>query len=125
MTSQQQRLEELKQQAEALAEQIEQLEEQINNTQPTSGLLGRWATNSYGKQVLITEDRPVDDLIETACVTANGDTSERWEELDDLTFPEQTTCPRDVPVGEAWLVDADAGDASTTNAPAVKESTGL
>lgn len=125
MTSHQQRLEELQQQVKDLAEQIEQLREQLNNTRPTTGLLGRWATNRDGKQVLITTDRPVDGWIETTYVNPDGTTSEKAEQLDSLTFPEQTTRPQDVPVGEAWLIDADAGDASTTNSPAVKESTGL
>ncbi|MGJ4099754.1 hypothetical protein [Corynebacterium macclintockiae] len=105
MTSQQQ-LAKLEQQAKALAEQIEQLECQINNAQPTSGLLGRWATNSYGKQVLITADKPSLGRIETAYIERDGTTYEQAEDLDDLTFPEQTTRPQDVPVGEAWLVDA-------------------
>lgn len=106
MTSQQQRLEELQQRAKGLAEQIEQLEEQINSARPTSGLLGRWATNSYGKQVLITADKPSLGRIETAYIERDGTTYEQAEDIDDLTFPEQTTRPEDVPVGEAWLVNA-------------------
>lgn len=106
MTNNRKRLEELRQEAKTIAEQIEQLEEQINNTIPTSGLLGRWATNSYGKQVLITADSPCGDWIETTYVTADGSSCESVEWIDDLTFPEQTTRPEDVPVGEAWLVDA-------------------
>lgn len=125
MTNNRKRLEQLQQQAKELAEQIEQLEDQLNNTPPTTGLLGRWATNRHGKQVLITTDRPVDGWIETTYVSPDGTTSEKAEQFDSLTFPEQTTRPRDVPVGEAWLVDADEGDASTTNTPAVKETPGL
>ncbi|MGJ4124221.1 hypothetical protein ACN4DT_03210 [Corynebacterium macclintockiae] len=120
-----QRLEELKRRAKELAERIGKLEDQLNNAQPTTGLLGRWAINRHGKQVLITADRPVGGWIETAYVSPDGATSEKVEEFARLTFPDQTTRPEDVPVGEAWLVDADAGDASTTNTPAVKESTGL
>lgn len=106
MTSQQQRLEELKQQAKELTEQIEQLEDQLNNTPPTTGLLGRWATNRDGKQVLIAADSPVGGWIETVYVTTDGASCEKAEQFDSLTFPEQTTRPEDVPVGEAWLVDA-------------------
>lgn len=101
-----QRLEELRQQAKELAERIDQLEEQINNTPPTTGLLGRWATNRYGKQVLITADRPVGGWIETAYVADNGSSCESAERLDLLTFPDQAARPEDVPMGEAWLVNA-------------------
>lgn len=100
-----QRLEELKQQAKELANQIDQLEDQINNAQPTTGLLGRWATNRDGKQVLITADRPVGGWIETAYVKPDGATREKAEQLDSLTFPDQTTRPEDVSAGEAWLVN--------------------
>ena len=125
MTNNRKRLEQLQQQAKELAEQIEQLEDQLNNTPPTTGLLGRWATNRHGKHVLITTDRPVDGWIETTYVSPDGTTSEKAEQFDSLTFPEQTTRPEDVPVGEAWLVNADDGNDSITNAPAVKEPTGL
>lgn len=93
--------------------------------QPTSGLLGRWATNSYGKQVLITADKPSLGRIETAYIEADGSTYEQAEDLDDLTFPEQTTRAQDVPAGEAWLVDVDDGDESATNIPAVKKISGM
>ncbi|MGJ4094740.1 hypothetical protein [Corynebacterium macclintockiae] len=125
MTSNHKRLEELKQQAKELANQIDQLEDQLNNTKPTTELLGRWATNSYGKQVLITTDRPVDGWIETTYVNPDGTTREKAEQFDSLTFPEQTTRPQDVPAGEAWLIDADDGDYSTTNTPALKIDEGL
>lgn len=125
MTSQQQRLEELRQQVKNLAEQIEQLEEQINNAQPTTGLLGLWATNRHGKRVLITTDRPVDGWIETTFVSPDGTTSEKAEQFDSLTFPDQTTRPQDVPVGEAWLVDAHNGFDTQPNTPALKIAPGL
>lgn len=109
MTSQQQRLEELQQQAKALAEQIEQLEDQINNAKPTTGLLGRWAKHPEYGEVLIAEDRATDKgtihvvyLRDDMKCGAMGN----FVLLDDLTFPEQTTRPEDVPVGEAWLVNA-------------------
>lgn len=125
MTSQQQRLEELRQQAKDLAEQIDQLEDQLNSTQPTTGLLGRWATNRDGKQVLITADKPSGGRIETAYIEADGSTYEQVERLDDLTFPDQTTRPEDVPVGEAWLVDAHNGFDTQPNTPALKIAPGL
>ena len=125
MTSQQQRLEELRQQAEDLAERIEQLEGQINNAQPISGLLGRWAINRHGKQVLITADRPVGGWIETAYVADNGSSCESAERLDYLPFPEQTTRPQDVPVGEAWLVNTCDGGYVKKNAVALKADRNL
>ncbi|MGJ4101094.1 hypothetical protein ACN4C7_03500 [Corynebacterium macclintockiae] len=120
-----QRLEELKRRAKELAERIGKLEDQLNNAQPTTGLLGRWAINRHGKQVLITADRPVDGWIETTYVNPDGTTREKAEQFDSLTFPEQTTRPQDVPAGEAWLIDADDGDYSTTNTPALKIDEGL
>lgn len=120
MTSQQQRLEELQQQAKALAERIEQLEEQINNAKPTSGLLGLWATNRDGKRVLITTDRPVGGWIETTYVNPDGTTREKAEQLDSLSFPDQATRPQDVPVGEAWLVNAADEDHRLDNIAALK-----
>lgn len=125
MTNKQQTLRELEKQLDRLTEKITVLKMEIEADRPTTGLLGRWATNRDGKQVLITADSPVGGWIETAHATADGTTCEKAEQFDTLTFPDQTTRPQDVPVGEAWLIDADAGDASTTNAPAVKESTGL
>lgn len=107
MISNHKRLQELRQQAKELEEKIEQLQDQLNNAEPTTGLLGQWATNRHGKRVLITTDRPVDGWIETTYVNPDGTTCERVERFDSLSFPEQTTRPEDVPVGEAWLVDAD------------------
>ena len=106
MISNHKRLQELRQQAKELEEKIEQLQDQLNNAEPTTGLLGQWATNRHGKRVLITTDRPVDGWIETTFVSPDGTTSEKAEQFDSLTFPDQTTRPEDVPVGEAWLVDA-------------------
>lgn len=120
MTSNHKRLEELQQRAKDIAEQIEQLEEQLNNAQPTTGLLGLWATNRDGKRVLITTDRPVDGWIETTYVNPDGTTREKAEQLDSLSFPDQTTRPEDVPVGEAWLVSAHDGFDSQPNTPALK-----
>lgn len=97
MTTSRKRLQELRQQAKELEEKIDQLEEQLNNAQPTTGLLGRWATNRDGKQVLIIVDRPMGGWVETAYVNPDGTTRETAEQLDDLTFPDQTTRPQDTP----------------------------
>lgn len=123
-----QRLEDLRQQAKTLAEQIDQLEGQINNAQPTSGLLGRWATHPEYGDVLIAEDRATDKgTIHVVYLRDDMKCGARgyFVFLDDLEFPEQTTRPQDVPIGEAWLVNADDGDASTTNTPAVKKFNGM
>lgn len=127
MTSEQ-RLEELKQQAKDLAERIDKLEDQLNNAEPTTGLLGRWAKHPQYGDVLITMDRPLDSRgIRIVCLSDNmeGGVVYRLVNIDDLDFPDQTTRPQDVPVGEAWLVDADDGDSITTNAPAIKQCSGL
>lgn len=125
MTTSRKRLQELRQQAKELEEKIDQLEEQLNNAEPTTGLLGQWATNRHGKQVLITTDRPVDGWIETTFVSPDGTTSEKAEQFDSLTCPEQTTRPEDVPVGEAWLVDAHNGFDTQPHTPALKIAPGL
>lgn len=127
MTSQQ-RLEELKRRAKELAERIDKLEEQINNAQPTTGLLGCWAKHPKHGDVLIAYDKPTrGGLVNVRYLSGDtvGKSQGNFAHIDELSFPDQTTRPQDVPVGEAWLIDADAGDASTTNTPAVKESTGL
>lgn len=128
MTSNQQRLKELRQQAKELAEQIERLEDQINNAQPATGLLGLWAKHPQHGDVLIAEDKTVGGG--TICVRffnpdAAGGVVGDVVSIDDLAFPEQTTRPEDVPVGEAWLVNLDDGDASATGVPAIKEWAGV
>ncbi|MGJ4168328.1 FlxA-like family protein [Corynebacterium macclintockiae] len=130
MTNNRKRLEQLQEQAKQLQEQIEQLkaEEAREAKQPRDNLLGRWARHEKYGHVLIAcqhaDERgwlfiasPDDGFPDGA----NG----RYANQRELTFPEQTTRPQDVPVGEAWLIDADDGDDSITNTPAVKESTSL
>lgn len=127
MTSNQERLEELQQLAKALAEQIERLEDQINNAEPTTGLLGRWATHPEYGDVLIADDKSHNGLIQIvylSSISRNG-TYSRTVNIDTLTFPDQTTRPQDVPVGEAWLVNVDDGDDRRTNTPALKEWPGV
>lgn len=125
MTSQQQHLEELRQQAKNLAQQIEQLEDQLNNAQPTTGLLGQWAKHPQHGDVIITSDHATDNsLIRIAHLrSASMDGAcLRSVNIDDLTFPDQTTRPQDVPVGEAWLVGADNGRDQTQQTKALKVS---
>lgn len=125
MTSSQQRLEELRQQIKALAEQIEQLkaEEAREAKQPRDNLLGRWARHEEYGHVLIAcqhaDERgglfvayPDDGFPDGA----DG----RYANQRELTFPEQTVRPEDVPVGEAWLVDATDGYSNQHNTPALK-----
>lgn len=124
MTSQQ-RLEELRQQAKNLAKQIEQLEDQINSAEPTTGLLGRWAKHPKHGDVLITNDRADNDgqvyvryLVNEATTGVRG----AFVPVDTLELPDQTTRPQDVPVGEAWLVDATDGHDQAQQTKALKVS---
>lgn len=113
MTSNQERLEELQQLAKALAEQIKRLEDQINNAEPTTGLLGRWATHPEYGDVLIADDKSHNGLIQIvylSSISRNG-TYSRTVNIDTLTFPDQTTRPQDVPEGQAWIVDVHNGAA--------------
>lgn len=124
MTSQQ-RLEELQQQIKDLTGQIEQLkaEEAREAKQPRDNLLGRWARHEEYGHVLIASQHankhgglfvayPDDGFPDGA----DG----RYADQRDLTFPEQTTRPQDVPVGEAWLVDAHNTNDHQHNTPALK-----
>ena len=123
MTTSRKRLQELRQQAKELEEKIDQLEEQLNNAEPTTGLLGRWAKHPQYGDVLITIDRPLDSRgISTVRLSDNmeGGAAHRLVNIDDLDFPDQTTRPEDVPVGEAWLVDAHNGNDHQPNTPALK-----
>lgn len=127
MTSNHKRLEELQQQAKTLAQQIEQLQEQLNNARPTSGLLGRWATHPEYGDVLIADDKSDNGLIQIvylSSISISG-TYSRTVNIDTLTFPDQTTRPQDVPVGEAWLVDAHNGFDTQPHTPALKIAPGL
>lgn len=116
MTSQQQRLEEIRQQIKDLAEQIEQLkaEEAREAKQPRDNLLGRWARHEEYGHVLIAcqhaDERgglfvayPDDGFPDGA----DG----RYANQRELTFPEQAVRPEDVLVGDAWIVDVHNGDA--------------
>lgn len=128
MTTSRKRLQELRQQAKELEEKIDQLEEQLNNAEPTTGLLGLWAKHPEYGNVLITMDRPLSSrAIRISHLTdeEEGSAQARYVNIDDLDFPDQTTRPEDVPVGEAWLVDAHNGFDTQPNTPALKIAPGL
>ena len=93
-----------------LADLLHDLDALLPVQQPTSGLLGRWAKHEEYGDVVCMWDRPdpegnmhvrwVDESFPVA-------TGRYYVPLSDLTFPEQTTKPEEVPAGEAWLVDVD------------------
>ena len=122
ISTNQQQLEELQKQVKELAEQIEQLQEQISNAQPTTGLLGRWATHPEYGDVLITMDRPLSSshAIGITYLDMKREARGEFVDISELTFPEQTTRAQDVPAGEAWLVDAHNGNDHHPNTPALK-----
>lgn len=75
---------------------------------PTTGLLGRWVKDLNGKDMVICDDKPdKSGLLVTAWVAPKEvrGTGSFVKNIDELTFPEETTRPEDVPVGEAWLVN--------------------
>lgn len=79
-------------------------------TKPTTGLLGRWAKDIDDENVLILSDEvneegEVSIAYPGARIGGIADIAMRL--ITDLTFPEETTRPEDVPVGEAWLVNAE------------------
>lgn len=79
-------------------------------TKPTTNLMGRWAKHPAFGDVMILSQCP-DELnmvpIANLSNTLPGWVGDNYVDLWDLTFPEETTRPEDVPVGEAWLVNAD------------------
>lgn len=123
-------IEKLQVQVEELQAQIEQLkaEEGAREEEPRDNLMGWWAHHEKHGNVLIACQH-ADERGELFVMCPDDEFPDgadgRFVDQRELTFPEQTTRPEDVPVGEAWLVDADDGYDSTTNAPAVKEHTGL
>lgn len=92
-------------------------------TQPTSDLLGRWAKDKDGNDVLIISDEPGKDgsvLVERRDPTMHGGYYPYTVHIESLTFPEQATRPEDVPVGEAWLVNVNDEIDSAERVMAVK-----
>ena len=85
-------------------------------------LLGRWAKHPEHGDVLIGDDVPIDSCV-VVIVRDSGraaGSSRKYVALSSLTFPEQTTRPEDVPVGEAWLVNVDNGKCSGERVVALK-----
>lgn len=93
---------------------------------PTTGLFGRWAKHKSSVDVLIVTDRPevIDDDLRVRVFPGreNGESGSFWVLLSDLAFPEETTRPEDVPVGEAWLVNVDDEEASAEGVVALKRT---
>lgn len=78
-------------------------------TKPTTDFLGRWAKHPAYGDVVIVDNVTINSYVMVMCrdiLNAAG-TSRKHVKLSDLMFPEETTRPEDVPVGEAWLVNAD------------------
>lgn len=95
---------------------------------PTSGLLGRWAKECYGEDVLIISERVTDDggvWVTFRTSDGEGGTATIKHALSELTFPEETIRPEDVPVGEAWLVKAPNDVGVIEQAVAVKTTRDL
>ncbi len=92
-------------------------------TKPTTNLMGRWAKHPAFGDVMILSQCP-DELnmvpIANLSNTLPGGVGDNYVDLWDLTFPEETTRPEDVPVGEAWLVTLDDGEYSAERINAVK-----
>lgn len=85
-------------------------------------LLGRWAKHPEYGDVLIGDDVPIESCV-VVIVRDSGraaGSSRKYVALSSLTFPEQTTRPEDVPVGEAWLVNVNDGDNSGKSVVALK-----
>lgn len=91
--------------------------------QPTTGLLGRWAKHPEHGDVMCIWGKPDSSghiSVHWAKKGGFNDVEGRLVLLSELTFPEQTTRPEDVPAGEAWLVrhvDGTEFNAVKTNDP--------
>ena len=92
--------------------------------QPITGLLGRWAKHPEHGDVVCVAERPASGLVKIAFKDNFVLMSVGYATvtLDSLTFPHQATHPDDVPAGEAWLVDVNAGELSLKSALAIKDS---
>lgn len=93
-------------------------------TQPTSNLLGRWAKHPECGDVLITSDKAYGECIDVSVYDSDWLTGSFHKRVQrgELTFPEQTTCPEDVPVGGAWLINVDDLGSIIKQAVAIKIS---
>lgn len=74
-------------------------------------LLGLWAKHPEYGDVMCAWDKPSPEgRVFTARRAVDDDfcgASVSYLPISELTFPEQTTKPENVPVGEAWLVDVE------------------
>lgn len=90
---------------------------------PTTGLLGRWVKHEDHGDVLIISDWASDtgivEIVWKDHLTGEDGSNGIYTHIDSLTFPEETTRPEEVPVGEAWLVDI-RGDDGPTRTNAIK-----
>ena len=93
-------------------------------TKPTTDLLGRWAKHPDFGDVVIVDNVTIDSYVMVMCrdILKAAGTSRKHVKLSDLTFPEETTRPEDVPVGEAWLVTVDDGEETVEGITAFKMS---
>lgn len=93
-------------------------------TKPTMGLFGRWAKHPGYGDVLITVDKPAGDGFVWFAFREDGKRGQLTSKshIARLTFPEETTRPEDVPVGEAWLVNVDDEEASAEGVVALKRT---
>lgn len=89
----------------------------------TTNLLGRWAKDKNGVDVLITSNHPTPDgkvWVSVEFAESLDGTKDKEYSLSDLMFPEETTRPEDVPAGEAWLANIDDGKNSAQSVAAIK-----
>ena len=72
-------------------------------------LLGRWAKHPEYGDVVCAWDKPRSGEVKVyrRYEGSNVGAHYVYVHVSELTFPEQTTKPEDVPVGEAWLVNVD------------------
>lgn len=90
---------------------------------PTTGLLGRWVKSLDGKDMVICNDKPdKSGLLVTAWVDPRNvrGTGSFVKNIAELTFPEETTRAQDIPTGEAWLVNLNAGNQYAERVKALK-----
>lgn len=85
-------------------------------------LLGRWAKHPEYGDVVCAWDKPRSGEVKVyrRYEESNVGAHYVYVRVSELTFPEQVTCPEDVPVGEAWLVDVEDGNRSGERVVALK-----
>lgn len=86
--------------------------------QPTTGLLGRWATHPEYGDVMCVANEPVNDKVLVFHLhLGSGESLGALVPLSSLTFPHQATRPADVPAGEAWRIKTIYGEFNAIKAP--------